>query len=104
MINLDSRAFEKIISDFIDARDIRTLVDKFSKDRVFYYRVLKDVSKGKESQNYSILKKVARKKKVSESFIIEQAKSVLSYIAPYDEPEIDNYYEILNVPPMQQKI
>lgn len=99
MINIDSRAFEKIISDFIDARDIRTLVHKFSKDRVFYYHVLKDVSKGKESRNFSILKKVASKKKVSEIFIIEQAKSVLSYIAPYDEPEIDNYYEILNVPP-----
>jgi|GEM_PF-2312325 len=99
MINIDSRAFEKIISDFIDARDIRTLLDKFSKDRAFYYHVLKDVSKGKKSQNYSILKKVAKKKKVSESFIVDQAKSVLSYIAPYDEPDIDNYYEVLNVPP-----
>lgn len=99
MINLDSRAFEKLISDFIDAKDIRSLVDKFSKDRAFYYYVLKDISMGRDSVNYKILKKVARKKKVSESFIIEQAKSVLSYIAPYDEPELDNYYEILNVPP-----
>lgn len=99
MINIDSRAFEKLISDFIDAKDIRTLVDRFSKDRAFYYHVLKDISMGRESQNYKILKKVARKKKVSESFIIEQAKSVLSYIAPYDEPELENYYEVLNVSP-----
>jgi len=99
MINLDSRAFEKLISDFIDAKDIRTLVDKVSKDRAFYYYVLKDISMGRESINYKILKKVARKNKVSENFIIDQAKSVLSYIALYDEPELENYYEILNVPP-----
>lgn len=99
MINLDSKAFEKLISDFIDARDIRSLVEKFSKDRAFYYYILKDISMGRESVNYKILKKVARKKKVSENFIIEQAKSVLSYIAPYDEPELENYYEILNVSP-----
>lgn len=99
MTNLDSRAFQKLISEFIDAKDIRSLVDKFSKDRVFYSYVLKDISMGRESVNYKILKKMARKKKVSESYIIEQAKSVLSYIAPYDEPELENYYEILNVPP-----
>ncbi len=99
MINLDTREFEKLISDFIDAKDIRSLVNKFSKDRIFYYYVLKDISMGRKSLNYKILKKVARKKKVSENFIIEQAKSVLSYIAPYDEPELDNYYEILNVSP-----
>lgn len=99
MINLDTREFEKLISDFIDAKDIRSLVNKFSKDRIFYYYVLKDISMGRKSLNYKILKKVARKKKVSENFIIEQAKSVLSYIAPYDEPELDNYYEVLNVSP-----
>ena len=98
MISIDTKAFEKLISDFIDARDIKTLVDKFSKDRAFYYYILKDITKGRKSINYKILKKVAIKKKVSENFIIEQAKSVLSYIAPYDEPELDNYYEILNVP------
>ena len=99
MINLDTREFEKLISDFIDAKDIRSLVNKVSKDRTFYYYVLKDISMGRKSLNYTILKKVARKKKVSENFIIEQAKSVLSYIALYDEPELDNYYEILNVSP-----
>ena len=99
MISIDTRAFEKLLSDFIDARDIKSLVDKFSKDRAFYYYVLKDISRGRSSINYKIMKKVARRKKVSENFIIEQAKSVLSYLAPYDEADLDDYYEILNVPP-----
>ena len=49
MINPDSREFEKLISDFIDAKDIRSLVNKFSKDSIFYYYVLKDISMGRKS-------------------------------------------------------
>ena len=69
------------------------------KDRAFYYYILKDLSRGRNSLNYKMLQKVARNKKVSETFIIEQTKSMLSYITSYDEPDIDNYYAILNVPP-----
>jgi len=99
MKSIDIKAFEKLILDFIDARDIRSFVDKCSKDRAFYYYVLKDLSRGRNSLNYKMLQKVARKKKVSENFIIEQTKSMLSYIISYDEPDMDNYYEILNVHP-----
>ncbi|MEX0998532.1 MAG: LysM peptidoglycan-binding domain-containing protein [Thermodesulfobacteriota bacterium] len=99
MISIDTKTFEKLISDFIDARDIRTLVNNFSKDRIFYYNVLKDISRGQSSENYKILKKVAYKKKVSENFIIEQAKLVLGYIASNDKLDLDNFYKILNVSP-----
>ncbi len=99
MIIIDTKTYEKLISDFIDARDIMSLVNNFSKDSTFYYNVLKDISRGRGSANYKILKKVARKKKVSENFIIEQAKFVLGYIAPYDKPGLDKYYDILNVSP-----
>ncbi len=98
MISIDTKTFEKLISDFIDAHDISSLVNKFSKDRTFYYNVIKDISRGRSSVNYKILKKVAHKKKVSENFIIEQAKSFLSYIDSYNEPDLDKYYDILNVP------
>lgn len=57
MINLDSREFEKLISEVIDANDIRSTVKKFSKERQFYYHVLKDISMGRKSLNYKILKK-----------------------------------------------
>lgn len=98
MNNIDSRELEKLISDLTDTKEIRRLINKYSKNRAFYYHALKDISKGRESSNYSTLNKVATKKKVTENFIIEQAKSVLSYIDPYDEPETDNYYEILDIP------
>ena len=98
MISIDTKTFEKLISDFIDAHDISSLVNKFSKDRIFYYNVIKDISRGRSSVNYKILKKVARKKKVSENFIIEQAKTFLRYIDSYNEPDLDKYYDILNVP------
>ncbi|GJM17005.1 MAG: hypothetical protein DHS20C13_23320 [Thermodesulfobacteriota bacterium] len=103
MINIDAKTFEQLISDFIDARDISSLVNEFSKDRAFYYNVLKDISRGQSSVNYKILKKVALKKKVSENFIIEQAKFVLGYIVPYDRPDLDKYYKILNVSPNASK-
>ncbi|MCZ6684442.1 MAG: hypothetical protein O6849_00470 [Candidatus Dadabacteria bacterium] len=99
MKNLDKKAFETMISSFVDTRDIKRLVDKCFKDRTFYYFVLKDLSRGQNSLNYKILQKVARKKKVSEDFIIEQTKSVLSYITTYDEGELDNYYEMLKGSP-----
>ena len=99
MISIDTKTYEKLISDFINASDIRSLVYNFSKDRTFYYNVLKDISRGKSSANYKILKKVAYKKKVSENFIIERAKSVLSYIASFNGPDLDKYYDVFNVSP-----
>ena len=59
--------------------------------------MLKDINDGKNSPNYPIFSRIAQQKKVSESFIIDQAKSMVSYLAPYEQPDLDNYYEILGV-------
>jgi curved DNA-binding protein CbpA len=59
--------------------------------------LLKDISKGKDSPNYHVLKKVAQKEKISEQFIIERAKFILSHFVPSDPKE--DYYKILNVSP-----
>ncbi|MBF8303513.1 MAG: Jem1p, DnaJ-like protein subfamily er 3, partial [Candidatus Dadabacteria bacterium] len=61
----------------------------------FFFSLLKDISRGKDSPNYHALKKVARDEKISEQFIVEQAKFILSYFVPYEPKE--DYYKILNV-------
>src|ERR1700758_4816568 len=95
MLKVEIKAFEKVIVRIVNSTDIRELRGEFSKDAVFFCSLLKDISKGEDSPNYHVLKKVARDRKISEQFIIEQAKSILSLFAP-DEPKED-YYKILNI-------
>jgi len=95
MLKVDKKVFEKVISQIIRATDIRELVREFSKDTFFFFSLLKDISRGKDSPNYHALKKVARDEKISEQFIVEQAKFILSYFVPYEPKE--DYYKILNV-------
>ncbi|MBI2485756.1 MAG: DnaJ domain-containing protein [Deltaproteobacteria bacterium] len=97
MLKVERKVFENVIVQIIESNDTRELLREFSKDTVFFHSLLKDISKGKDSPNYHVLKKVARDKKISEQFIIENAKSILSYLAT-GEPKED-YYKILNVPP-----
>ncbi|HZX13152.1 MAG TPA: hypothetical protein VFF49_01980, partial [Thermodesulfobacteriota bacterium] len=79
MLKVEKKVFEKVISQIIRATDIRELVREFSKDTFFFFSLLKDISRGKDSPNYHALKKVARDEKISEQFIVEQAKFILSY-------------------------
>ena len=95
MLKVDKKVFEKVISQIIRATDIRELVREFSKDTFFFFSLLKDISRGKDSPNYHALKKVARDEKISEQFIVEQAKFILSYFAPYEPKE--DYYKTLDV-------
>ena len=98
-LKVERKLFEKVIIQIVRSTNIRELIKEFSPYgyRVFFYSLLKDISKGKGSPNYYILKKVARDKKLDEQLIVERAKYVLSYIAP-DGPKED-YYEVLNVSP-----
>src|SRR3989304_581829 len=95
MLKVEKKVFEKVISQIIRATDIRELVREFSKDTFFFFSLLKDISRGKDSPNYHALKKVARYKKIREQFIVEQAKFILSYFAPYEPKE--DYYKTLDV-------
>lgn len=100
MLIIDKRKYERIVSDLIDARDIRDIVDKFSIDRIYYYHILKDISSGQRSPNFKYLESIARKRKLSEDFIVEQSKSVLNFFIPYYQSyqsDSLDYYKLLNV-------
>jgi curved DNA-binding protein CbpA/LysM repeat protein len=101
MIILERRKYERIVSELIDAKDIRELAERFSLDRVYYYHILKDISSGERSPNYKLLKSMANKRKLSEDFVMEQAKSILNFFVPYYQSfqsESPDYYRVLNVP------
>lgn len=101
MIILDKRKYERIVSELIDAKDIRDLADRFSLDRVYYYHILKDISSGQRSPNYKLLEDIAERRKLSVDFIVEQSKSVLNFFVPYYQSyqsDSLDYYKILNVP------
>ena len=101
MIILDKRKYERIVSELIDAKDIRELADRFSLDRVYYYHILKDISSGQRSPNYKLLEDIAGRRKLSVDFIVEQSKSVLNFFLPYYQSyqsDSLDYYKILNVP------
>jgi hypothetical protein len=96
-MKVESKIYEKVIIRVVRSKNISELRREFSLHgyRVFFYSLLKDISRGKDSPNYQVLKKVARDKKISEQFIVERAKYVLSYLAPHEPKE--DYYEILNI-------
>lgn len=101
MIILDKRKYERIVSELIDAKDIRELAERFSLDRVYYYHILKDISSGQRSPNYRLLEGIAGRRKLSVDFIIEQSKSVLNFFVPYYQgyqSDSLDYYKVLNVP------
>lgn len=101
MIILDKRKYERIVSELIDAKDIRELAERFSLDRVYYYHILKDISSGQRSPNYKLLQGIAGRRKLSADFIVEQSKSVLNFFLPYYQSyqsDSLDYYKILNVP------
>jgi hypothetical protein len=100
MIVLDKRKYERIVTELIDAKDIRNLVDRYSLDRIYYYHILKDISLGQRSPNYNILKKIAQRRRLKDDFVIEQAKTILSYFMTYYQSlpaDSLDYYKILNV-------
>jgi curved DNA-binding protein CbpA len=97
MITIQRRAYERLITELIYARDLRRLVKKYSVDRAYYFSILKDISNGKRSPNYDFLTQVARKKDLSEGFIVEQARAVLNFYVPYDQGQSPDYYKLLKV-------
>jgi len=97
MITIQRRAYERLITELIYARDLRRLVKKYSVDRAYYFSILKDISNGKRSPNYDSLTQVARKKDLSEDFIVEQARAVMNFYVPYDQGQTPDYYKLLNV-------
>src|ERR1700756_3131131 len=94
MPKVERKIFEKVVVRIISSTDKRELIEEFSKDPVFFCFVLSDISRGKDSPNYHVLKELTGNKEIVEQFVIEQAKSILSYFAPNELKE--DYYRILN--------
>ncbi len=92
---VDRRVFEKVISWLINSWDRRELPEEFSNDFLYFCCILKDISRGKDSPNYHVLKKCAWNNEVVEQFIIENANLAFSYFVPLELKE--SYYDILNV-------
>jgi LysM repeat protein len=95
MLKVEKRVFEKTILRIIESTDTEELIRGFSLHRIFFYSLLKDISKGKGSANYHILEKIARNREISEQFIVERARHILSYLSP-GEPEEEDHYGIFN--------
>ncbi|MGD9650752.1 MAG: LysM peptidoglycan-binding domain-containing protein [Candidatus Dadabacteria bacterium] len=97
MITLDKWRYERIVSELVDGKDIRLIAERFSRDRVFYFHVLRDIAAGDRSPNFKLLRKIAAKRKVSTDFIIEQARLVINYTIPNYQSEAPDYYKTLGV-------
>ncbi|MCA9810347.1 MAG: DnaJ domain-containing protein, partial [Candidatus Dadabacteria bacterium] len=97
MITLDKWRYERIVSELVDGKDIRIIADRFSRDRVFYFHVLRDIAAGDRSPNFKLLRSIAAKRKVSTDFIIEQARLVINYTIPNYQSEAPDYYKTLGV-------
>ncbi|HML95677.1 MAG TPA: DnaJ domain-containing protein [Thermodesulfobacteriota bacterium] len=97
MITLDKWRYERIVSELIDGKDIRIIAERFSRDRVFYFHVLRDISSGERSPNFKLLRKIAEKRRVSTDFIIEQARLVVNYTIPNYQSDAPDYYKTLGV-------
>lgn len=97
MLKVKEKAFEKFIVQILNS-DTKEVMREFSKDFVFFYSLLKDISGGEGSPNYDALKKVADDKRVSGQFIVERARFLISCYFSEDESGED-YYKTLNVSP-----
>lgn len=100
MIQTDQSRYESIIIELVNTKDVNSLVSLYSRDKVYYCSILNDIG-NKNSINSKIVKKSAKNLKLSESYIREQAISILSYL--YPKPSGEDYYKILNISPDSTK-
>lgn len=84
MIKVERKVYEKVIRRIAGANDAQELAKEFSRNPELFFPILKDISRGKKSPNYRILKKAAGKES-REEFIRGRAKSILSLSAPDDD-------------------
>ncbi len=92
MLEVDIKVFEGVIAQLLRKTDKKKLIEEFSTNPRFYCSILKDISRGKDSANYHVLENLTWNNKIIEQFVVDQARSVLSYFSA-DKPE-DEYFEI----------
>lgn len=94
MIRVDRKVYEEIILHIIRTSDIEKLEEEFLQNPRLFGPILQDISSGKKSLNYHILKKISGNNDIVERFIIERATCILSE-SEYREPQ-DEYWKILS--------
>jgi curved DNA-binding protein CbpA len=95
MIEIEKKDFEAVVDEIISTRDLRLIIEKSLKNHHHYRSIILDISKGSKSRNFRIINEISKNKKISDRFIVDQAKSVISFFNPGDEGGIDDYYKIL---------
>ena len=95
MIEIEKKDFETVVDEVVTAKDLRLIIEKSLKNHHHYRSIILDISKGSKSRNFRIIREISKNRKVSERFIIDQAKSVISFFNPGDESDLEDYYQIL---------
>jgi predicted double-glycine peptidase len=79
MVVVNRRAYKKVIDRLLRTTDRRGIIEEFSKDVVFYCSILSDISRGKDSPNYRVLKKYTKNKWIVERLLVKEAGTLLSH-------------------------
>ncbi|HSE83845.1 MAG TPA: C39 family peptidase [Thermodesulfobacteriota bacterium] len=79
MVEVNRRTHEEIVDKLLRTTDKKGIVEEFSKDVVLYCSILKDISKGKDSPNYYVLKKYTKNKMIVEKLLVKEAWTLLRH-------------------------
>jgi len=95
MIEIEKKDFETVVNEIVTAKDLRLIIEKSLKNHHHYRSIILDISKGSKSRNFRLIKKIAKNRKISDRFIVDQARSVISFFNQGAEEDLDDYYKIL---------
>jgi len=95
MIEIEKKDFETVVDEIVTAKDLRLIIEKSLKNHHHYRSIILDISKGTKSRNFRVIKEIAKNRKISERFIVDQARSVISFFNQGVEADLDDYYAIL---------
>ncbi|TDJ04902.1 MAG: LysM peptidoglycan-binding domain-containing protein [Deltaproteobacteria bacterium] len=95
MIEIEKKDFETVVDEIVTAKDLRLIIEKSLKNHHHYRSIILDISKGSKSRNFRVIKEIAKNRKISDRFIVDQARSVISFFNQGAEEDLDDYYEIL---------
>ena len=95
MIEIEKKDFKTVVDEIVTAKDLRLIIEKSLKNHHHYRLIILDISKGSKSRNFRLIKEIAKNRKISERFIVDQARSVISFFNQGAEEDLDDYYKIL---------
>jgi LysM repeat protein len=87
MLKVDRKLYERAVLQILEAQKTEQLLTAFSLNRVLLYSLLNDVSMGKGSPNYHVLKHIAHDRNIDEHVIFERADSIISDLTEDNEEE-----------------